>query len=137
MWRAGVGLALTAGMAVSGRAGLPAVPVEQWRWEGNLRSPDMPLLSNTALVAPFSDLNGDGRTDELDGPDVLLPHMEFSPLHGAIAVLDGRTGATRREIIESFDYSFAEFAVGDVDRDGRNDIVALAKFVDSHCSLPQ
>src|SRR5688572_5941021 len=75
--------------AASARAGLPSVPVEQWRWDGDVDAPDRPSPAGSPLVVQLTDDDGNGTIDAADSPDVVFLHWGATP---AITALDGATG---------------------------------------------
>src|SRR5688572_18419492 len=72
--------------AASARAGLPSVPVEQWRWDGDVDAPDQPSPAGSPLVVQLTDDDGNGTIDAADSPDVVFLHWGATP---AITALDG------------------------------------------------
>jgi hypothetical protein len=87
-------------------------PIEKWRWGTG----DVMV---TPLVGNLTDDNGDGFVDLLDTPDVVVSDMST----GFVAVLDGATGAEHYRV--TMVYAESTPALGDVDGDGRMDLVLL------------
>ncbi|MCB9779809.1 MAG: VCBS repeat-containing protein [Alphaproteobacteria bacterium] len=126
-------LVLTPATTVEAKAECTALvdilfPVDvQWQWTGNADYPDYNVVMSTPLVA---DLDGDGKTEVIftasAGGDV------FSP--GLFVVLDGQTGEevavyTGYEEEDGTAWYFwagGTPAIGDIDGDGRGDVLAMA-----------
>ena len=81
------------------------------------------------VVAPLIDTNGDGKIDENDIPVILYPERPEMPnVYQHIVALRGDTGQTLFSIGDSapvLDPSYQVIAVGDVDGDGHNEIIAI------------
>ena len=125
--RAPLALALAAILAtLSGevRAGLPAPPIERWRWRGP-DTPASPRLLGGPFVARLQDGNGDGVIGSGDAPCVLTLHDEGGgDPPAALAVRDGATGALVhfRDASATPTIHGGSLAVGDVDADGLPDV---------------
>jgi hypothetical protein len=104
-------------------------PVEEWRYPPNHNSMHSWV---TPLVVNFTDDNGDGVIDMCDMPDVILTAWEgnvFSTTGCAIHVIDGDFGNTGvvHHVFDQFSiHCTGNPAVGDIDNDGRPDIVAVS-----------
>jgi hypothetical protein len=121
-------LALAAAVLVASplpaRAGLPAAPVEIWRWSGQERAPERPWPTNVIAV-PLTDDDGDGDVDRDDGPDVVfLHHLDSQRLEQALTAVEGRTGEVLFTVDSPpfgsahYENSAGALAAGDVDGDG-------------------
>ena len=117
-------------------AGLPGVPVEQWRWDArNIRSGIYREVDTVPLVAQLTDDNGDSRVDENDDPDVafLASEMSFGG-RAVIRIVDGRTGEEHLTISDPpFGHatvmgSTGLLALGDVDSDGDIELITTDGF---------
>ena len=105
-------------------------PVVQWAWAGEGESTDSFV---TPLVANLTDDDDNGVVDLCDIPDVVV--LVAPPLHGGnlgnvpsdgkIFVLDGETGTVHAQTDAVLVRGYTP-ALGDVDRDGAVDIVAVA-----------
>jgi hypothetical protein len=105
-------------------------PMEQWRWDASTIEPTFTNVWSTPLVANLDDDNGDGRVDENDIPEVIflaIDAFSFSDAAASIpAVLRVISGDTGREKFTVTNPRFADssiLAVGDLDGDGRPEIV--------------
>lgn len=103
-------------------SGLPAVPVENWRWDGTLDP--RPHVFSQPLVCRLVDTSGDGAVTEGDTPFVLFLHESDrgSNPPAALTAINGATGSVL------FDETAVEIhgpmlAVGDLDADGRPEII--------------
>ena len=93
----------------------------QWTWDGPAGNGESITL---ALVANFTDDNGDDSIDLCDVPDVVVTTYEGAlPGPGRIFVLDGETGAVHFECDGDVDGSVSP-AIGDIDGDGLVEIVS-------------
>jgi hypothetical protein len=93
-------------------------PAVKWTWNGSGVG-----VTVTPLVANLGDDDGDGDVDLDDTPDVLVVDANGSGFGYPMVVLDGATG------LETARFGTvapnATPAIGDLDRDGRPEIVAL------------
>ncbi len=97
------------------------MPVEEWRWPprgARINQPDSTRVSHSPLVA---DLDGDGW------PEVVFV-TRFSGSYGILRAIDGRDGSEKftnspSELTDVHTISMP--AIGDVDGDGRPEIVAI------------
>ena len=103
-------------------AGLPALPVEQWRWNAREDPSNLQYAQGTCLVIQFTDDDGDGRIDERDDPDVLIPHRGSFTDTWALRIVDGASGGLHRTI-DAWPFTPEVMSAGDVDGDGRPEIV--------------
>ncbi len=94
-----------------------------WHWRSPINGLSSTVMG-TPVVARIVDINGDGVVDELDPPTVVFAAFLRTWSDGAYVVaVNGETGATlwissRRRVS-----GFSSPAVGDIDGDGRLDIV--------------
>jgi len=87
--------------------------------KGGLAPHQLPLRTGEPWFATIADLNGDGKAD------ILATHHEQSAL--TVMIGDGRGGFTEAsKSPSSFGVSLFHLITGDVDRDGRTDIVATS-----------
>ncbi len=120
---AGVGLCLQEAAAPTFE------PSIEWSWNGEGDEVD---VFSTALVANLTDDDDNGRIDLCDTPDVLVIAAERavvslrteSPV-GHLYVLDGAEGTSRARFDTPVRPTYTP-AIGDLDRDGVPDIVAVA-----------
>jgi hypothetical protein len=85
-------------------------PDVQWSWDGASGTAVTPLVIN------FTDDDANGQIDLCDTPDVIVV------AGGRIHVLDGETGTENLEIPSPV-HGFVTPAVGDIDGDGRPEVV--------------
>ncbi len=116
--------------------------VAKWKW-GPVASqfPNFTDIWSTPLIGRISDTNCDGAVDELDPPNVVFVsgNAKGTCCHctgdavsqcktGVLRMLDGRTGqevwSLRKASASSVGFAAMTMAIGDVDGDGRMDIVA-------------
>ena len=102
--------------------GDPWAPTVLWRWGGLAADPTTYNVAVTPSVANLDDDNGDGDIDAEDVPDVVFVAFGADPYNGTLVVLDGATGAEKWSLA-GFDPLIASVALGDVDDDGRTDLV--------------
>jgi hypothetical protein len=96
-------------------AGLPAAPVEQWRWDGRAEGY---RCQATCLVSQLTDDNGHGLMDERDVPDVVVPQRgPFPDFTSRIHVLDGRDGSLEWVVTPPPAFVPEYLVIGDVDYD--------------------
>ncbi|HUB08324.1 MAG TPA: VCBS repeat-containing protein [Myxococcales bacterium] len=118
---------------------LPLHPAVKWTWGPNAREyPDSIDVWSTPTVGRLYDANCDGKIDDLDPPDVVFVsgNVAGSYCGGAVAnscqtgvlrMLDGRNGQeiwSRASVRGDAGFLGFSIALGDVDGDGRMDIVA-------------
>ncbi len=105
-------------------------PLIKWSWPNtSTAEPTYKQVMTTPLVANINDDNGDGVVDLKDIPDVIFSSFNFALNHyntnGIIRVVDGKTG---NDIANNINLSkvipVAQMAVGDIDNDGQNEIIA-------------
>lgn len=90
----------------------------EWQWsdvEGT--EPSLPLVANV------TDDNADGVIDTRDTPDVIMQEQ----LGGWLLVIDGATGKEHVRIANTPPYG-TDPAIGDVDADGRPEILSIEDF---------
>ncbi|HEY3291666.1 MAG TPA: PKD domain-containing protein, partial [Anaerolineae bacterium] len=104
-------------------------------------------VNNIAAVAPFIDTNGDGKIDRNDVPAVVFEMSEYlastGPRRDVLYALRGDTGAEICHVVfpdNEFGEGINHVAVGDIDGDGRPDIVILSsnnvlRAFNNDCSL--
>jgi hypothetical protein len=116
--------------------------VQKWAW-GPVAElfPNFTDVWSTPLIGRVTDTNCDGAVDELDPPNVIFVsgNVKGTCCHctgdavsacknGVLRVLDGRTGkevwSLRKASANSIGFAGLTHALGDVDGDGRMDIVA-------------
>ncbi len=115
--------------------GQPLDAVAKWSW-GPMATqfPNFTDVWSTPVIGRLVDGNCDGKVDELDPPSVVFVAGAVAPTNGprengVLRVLDGKTGAETWSLDKASGNSkgFMGFsiALGDVDGDGRMDIVAV------------
>ncbi len=118
------------------RPAQPIQPVVKWKRNDPLAW-TFPAFGSTAVITPpvvanLTDDNGDGKIDELDTPDLLylVPHEDFTTYTGSYgnARIWAVRGDTGTPLFSIYDRDHAPIypaylAVGDLDRDGRPEIV--------------
>jgi hypothetical protein len=105
------------------------MPTLLWHWNGTGAAlPTHVQVMMTPLVAPMSDDDGDGDIDADDVPDVIFTTFAGGnyTTDGVIRVVSGDDGSS---VLDITDPSLrvspgAQLAIGDLDGDGRNEIVA-------------
>ncbi|MBM4136118.1 MAG: hypothetical protein FJ241_04720 [Nitrospira sp.] len=103
-------------------------PVEKWVWTGSSVLPEYNQVMQTPAVANLTDDNNDGFIDEKDIPDIIfgtfIPGWNYCT--GVLRAVSGDSG---REIFTVTNPAYmvstcSGFAVGDIDNDGKVEIVA-------------
>ncbi|MCB9777933.1 MAG: VCBS repeat-containing protein [Alphaproteobacteria bacterium] len=110
-------------------------PVIEWKIERWDDQPESREIIAAPVVGHLVDDNGDGVYGPGDVPSVVVvTHEPGAHKHGMIRRLDGRTGAMTTLVRGSypdgkqiFPYRYATPAIGDIDGDGRPDIVTVAE----------
>lgn len=111
-------------------------------WESGPFSdyPEYSQVVMTPVVGQLTDDDGDGDIDADDTPDIVViaddGGVNSSDDHGTIRILAGDTGTVLRTIfvvqysdMQVFPYRYSNAALGDIDGDGRPEIVAIASIV--------
>src|SRR5262249_52255732 len=81
---------------------------------------------STPIVVNLTDSNGDGRIDQRDIPNIVVPvETVGNQLAGEIKVLSGDDGRELATLGSGLVSPWAEVAVGDLDGDGIPDVVAV------------
>lgn len=117
--------------------------VEKWSWgEKPKQFPGRPDVWSTPAVGRIADANCDGKVDEFDPPNVIFVsgNNEGTCCHcnnktptschtGVLRVVDGRTGeeiwSNAVPVAGSPGFSGVSVALGDIDKDGKLDVVAV------------
>jgi hypothetical protein len=95
-------------------------PVLEWSWTSATVSPGSINVQTTPMVA---DMNDDGVSDI-----VFSAHPNNSQLNASLRAIDGRTGAVlfTHTSTANFLSGIAQLAVGDIDNDGRPEVVGVS-----------
>jgi hypothetical protein len=117
--------------------------VQKWSWGQQPKQfPGRPDVWSTPAVGRLADANCDGKVDEFDPPNVIFVsgNNESTCCHcnnktptschtGVLRVLDGRTGeeiwSNAVPVPGSPGFSGVSVALGDIDKDGTLDVVAV------------
>jgi uncharacterized repeat protein (TIGR01451 family) len=103
-------------------------PVEKWTWTGSSILPEYNQVMQMPAVANLTDDNNDGFIDEKDIPDIIfgtfIPGGDYC--RGVLRAISGDNGS---EIFTVTNPAYmistcSGFAVGDIDNDGKVEIVA-------------
>jgi FG-GAP-like repeat len=115
-------------------------PVKKWQWgtdNAPTEFPDSADVWSTPTVARVVDANCDGKIDHGDPPNVIFVSGDLhencacggNGMPGTLRVLDGKTGHEVWSLAgidgDPFGFAGVSTALGDIDGDGRVDIVAL------------
>ena len=129
-------------LPVSGRGVEPVLPPcqppstfaprVQWAWNASAVVPTHTNVWSTPLVANLDDDDGSGRIDENDIPDVIFISLDTysvadpgGSIAGVLRVLSGDTGREKFSVTTPRFADTSIPAVGDLDGDGRPEIVGL------------
>ncbi|MCP4105295.1 MAG: hypothetical protein GY749_07145, partial [Desulfobacteraceae bacterium] len=104
-------------------------PVPEWEWTGSKDIPTSNQVMCTPVVANLSDDNGDNMVDENDIPDIIF--NSFIGLearaNGIIRAVSGDGSKEIFSVTEYKTYPLFTPAVGDIDRDGLPEVIALSE----------
>lgn len=114
--------------------GSSVVPEVVWQWPASagasLQVPTSDQVMMTPMVANLTDDNGDGAIDERDNPDVVfISYVDGNyTQNGVLRVVDGTTGDDIWSATTAAHYVApgGQVAIGDIDGDGRPEIVACS-----------
>lgn len=114
------------GSACESRPANPIEPVLRWKWDTTNDS-TFGRITTTPVIISLNDDNGDGRIDDHDAPAVLVNTWvgNYQTLEGKLWAFDGKTGVPvmKRYVTGQAPYEEASPVVGDIDGDGKPDIV--------------
>ncbi|MDP2306039.1 MAG: VCBS repeat-containing protein [Pseudomonadota bacterium] len=114
--------------------------VVEWELSSLNDAPEYAHVLMTPVVGPLLDGDGDGDVDAFDPPSVVVVTDDGGAdavnAHGVLRIVDGRDGTLVRSIsvllwgdFQVFPYRYSNAALGDIDGDGRAEIVVVASVV--------
>lgn len=100
-------------------------PKEKWAWTGGSSvMPQYNQVMHTPVVANLTDDNGDGLINEEDVPDIIFGTFYGDYCTGVLRAISGDTGREIFTISSPMVSTCSSFAVGDIDNDGKVEIIA-------------
>ncbi len=105
-------------------------PVLRWKWD-TANDPTFGRILSTPVVISLNDDNGDGKIDNRDNPAILVNAWaaNYQTLEGKLWAFDGKTGVPiiKRYVTGQAPYEGASPMVGDIDGDGKPEIIVGSK----------